>query len=444
MKRPELLIENGEFAGRRYQVGEAGLRLGRSSSNDIQIVDEELSRNHCMFEIHGEDGIRLTDLASANGTRVNGAILGSEAVDLKPGDAIEVGGTLIRVVPAGGEAPAAASAAGGVDLGLGSGAGSGEGLPAGGQQPAKRRSPVMNVIWAAVAALLAVSIYLVLGGFGGDAGDSPVLPVEEPEERVVEMRYEKVVATSQSIFRYYMSLSSDGALRIIVDDVPGENRHVDQTRRLDEKALERLGEILLDPDLMSLDRQYVGPDVEPPELRSWELAVVLSSRVRRVSIVNTQEPEAFRRVREKLETFTKNELGVWAIQCSRAQLEEMAAECAETGLMKWDDRDVEYGNLDASVRAYREAVQYLDTLNPKPPEFAEYREGMERARKELDRRYADQRFKADRALNLSDWETAAAELKILCQMVPDREDDRYREAAAKLVDVEQRLKNGGR
>ena len=122
----------------------------------------------------------------------------------------------------------------------------------------------------------------------------------------------------------------------------------------------------------------------------------------------------------------------------------MAAECAETGLMKWDDRDVEYGNLDASVRAYREAVQYLDTLNPKPPEFAEYREGMERAIKELDRRYADQRFKADRALNLSDWETAAAELKILCQMVPDREDDRYREAAAKLVDVEQRLKNGGR
>ena len=444
MKRPELLIVNGEFAGRRYQVGETGLRLGRSSSNDIQIVDEELSRNHCMFEIHGEDGIRLTDLASANGTRVNGAILGSEAVDLKPGDAIEVGGTLIRVVPAGGEAPAAASAAGGVDLGLGSGAGSGEGLPAGGQQPAKRRSPVMNVIWAAVAALLAVSIYLVLGGFGGGDGDSPVPPVEEPEERVVEMRYEKVVATSQSVFRYYMSLSSDGALRIIVDDVPGENRHVDQTRRLDEKALERLGEILLDPDLMSLDRQYVGPDVEPPELRSWELAVVLSSRVRRVSIVNTQEPEAFRRVREKLETFTKNELGVWAIQCSRAQLEEMAAECAETGLMKWDDRDVEYGNLDASVRAYREAVQYLDTLNPKPPEFAEYREGMERARKELDRRYADQRFKADRALNLSDWETAAAELKILCQMVPDREDDRYREAAAKLVDVEQRLKNGGR
>ena len=149
-------------------------------------------------------------------------------------------------------------------------------------------------------------------------------------------------------------------------------------------------------------------------------------------------------MREKLEAFTKNELGVWAIQCSRAQLEDMAAESAETGRMEWEDRDVEYGNLDASVRAYREAVSYLDTVNPKPPEYAQYRDAMERSLKELDRRYADQRFKADRALNLSDWETARAELRVLCQMVPDRDDDRYREAAAKLVDVEQRIKNGGR
>ena len=107
--------------------------------------------------------------------------------------------------------------------------------------------------------------------------------------------------------------------------------------------------------MSTLDRQYVGPDVEPPELRSWELSVVYSTYARKISIVNTQEPEAFRRVREKLEAFTKNELGVWAIQCSRAQLEDMAAECAENGRVKWEDRDVEYGNLDASVRAYREA-----------------------------------------------------------------------------------------
>ena len=62
------------------------------------------------------------------------------------------------------------------------------------------------------------------------------------------------------------------------------------------------------------------------------------------------------------------------------------------------------------------------------------------AERELDARYRDQRFKADRAINLSDWETAKNELRILCEMVPDRDDDRYREASGKLVDVEKRMK----
>lgn len=425
MKRPELLIETGPLAGRRYTVGDAGLRLGRSSSNDIHIVDAALSRNHCMFEAAGESTVRLTDLASANGTSVNGVRLGGAAVELKLGDLIEIGDLRIRVVAAD------------VDLGLGAASSV---SPA----PAKRRSPLANVLWVVVAAVLSVSIWLVLGEHGG--GESAVLadaPAEE-EERVVEMRYEKVVATGESIFRYFMVLSGDGSLRVVIDDVPGENRHVDQTRSLGEKALAGLERILLDPDLRALDRQYVGPDGEPPELRSWDLTVVCSSGVRRISIVNAQEPEAFRRVREKLEAFARNELGVWALQCSRAQLESLAAGCAETGRMKWEDRDVEYGNLDASVRAYREALQYLDTVNPKPPKYAEYREAMERSQQELDRRYADQRFKADRALNMSNWEDALAELRILCLMVPDRDDDRNREASAKLVDVERRMKNGGR
>ena len=71
-RRPWLLVTNGELAGRTFEVGPGGLRLGRSSSNDIHIPDEALSRNHCLFEADGEDGVRLTDLASANGTILNG------------------------------------------------------------------------------------------------------------------------------------------------------------------------------------------------------------------------------------------------------------------------------------------------------------------------------------------------------------------------------------
>ena len=56
-KRPEIVIVSGDAAGKRFSVPDSGLRLGRSSSNDIHIPDEDLSRNHCMFEISGENVI---------------------------------------------------------------------------------------------------------------------------------------------------------------------------------------------------------------------------------------------------------------------------------------------------------------------------------------------------------------------------------------------------
>ena len=87
-KRPELLIETGELKGKRYTVTEAGLRLGRSSSNDLHVADEELSRNHCLFEPDGAEGIRVVDLASANGTYVNSVQLAADPKPLKPGDIV--------------------------------------------------------------------------------------------------------------------------------------------------------------------------------------------------------------------------------------------------------------------------------------------------------------------------------------------------------------------
>ena len=150
-KRPQLLVTNGELAGQTFAVGPGGLRLGRSSSNDIHISDGELSRNHCLFEAVGEDGMRLTDLASANGTIVNGRLLGSEPADLKPGDLIEVGSTVIKVV--GDDQDLV------VDLGLGA---SSDAEPAEGAVEARRRSPLVNVLWGVAALVMLLAIGVVL------------------------------------------------------------------------------------------------------------------------------------------------------------------------------------------------------------------------------------------------------------------------------------------
>lgn len=435
MKRLELLVETGELAGKRFAVSEMGIRLGRSSSNDIHVPDEELSRNHCLFEQSGSAGLRVTDLASANGTKVNGEKLGSEMRELRDGDVVEVGSLRIKVV---GEKPVEA-----VDLGLGKSSKSSaeeSDAPASG-----KRSPVMNVLWGVTAALIVLAAYIVMDGSrASDAsGDTEAVAMEEEKDRVVEMTFEKVIANSESIFRYLMTISQDGKLKVVIDDVSGEIRHVDRPpKRLDEQTLARLDEILMDPALLSLESQYVGPEGEPPKLRSLKLKVVYAKGVRTFSVENVREPLALSRVCEKLETLAKNELGIWAIQSPRAELVQNAATAAEVGRTKWEERDVEYGNICASIRAYREALVFLDTVEPKPPEYDGYVAALAKAEQELDVRYREQRFKADRALNMSDWPTASVELQILCQIVPDRDDDRNIEAMDKLNDVERRMKGG--
>ena len=147
-KRPELLIETGELKGKRYTVTEAGLRLGRSSSNDLHVADEELSRNHCLFEPDGAEGIRVVDLASANGTYVNSVQLAADPKPLKPGDIVEAGGVRICIVAEGELPPPAASVSAvgsAVDLGLGAkpvvAAG---GTPVSRRRRSVRRSPISS------------------------------------------------------------------------------------------------------------------------------------------------------------------------------------------------------------------------------------------------------------------------------------------------------------
>lgn len=437
MKRPELLIENGDLAGKRYAVSEKGLRLGRSSSNDVHIPDEELSRNHCFFETFGEDGIRVTDLASANGTVVNGVTIGGDAVDLHVGDVIEVGSVVIRVVGDGPVKPVAPAAKGPVDLGFG-GKKEGASSKSASGDVKKKRSPLANVLWGVIALLFLVGIVIVLA-LDDEKPATQDIVVEDQKETLKELYYEKVDADSAKVFRYSMSLVNGSTLTATVDDVPEEDRHLNKSVYLSDNAKARLEEILSDPDFEKLDGEYAGPDSEPPVLKSRTLKVVWSRHDKRVICVNAVEPDAFVRLREKLEAFSKNELGIWAMGHSRAQLIALAEEAAETAEMKWEDREVEYGNCYAAVHAWKEALFYLETVNPKPKKFEEYQKNLKTAEEDLEQRYKDRRFAADRAINIADWLKAKEELQILIALVPDRDDDRYREASAKLVDVEKRM-----
>ena len=441
-KTSEILVTVGPLRGRRFAVTERGLRLGRSSTCEIAMPDPALSRNHCLFELRDGD-LWVTDLASANGTVVNGVALGADSRRLAVGDVVSAGDSSLVIVGAGEPAPAqrqpgaaGTADASALDLGLGE------------EREAEAAAPVPPkriLLWVAAVVAVVGAAALILSGGKDGADAEPAVQALAPERPVLHaFRFEKVEAGPKGIYRYALKLDAAGTLSVEIDDVPKENRHVRKSAALSTNALEELNRILSAQDLSALDPEYTGVPLEAGTLKSFALTVVRGGRVFATAVENTQEPPAFRAVRERLETFSKNELGIWAIQFPAEKLVEMSAESRRAGDAKWEERDVQHGNLAAALAAYREAVFYLETVNPKPADYGALVARRDEVARVLEARYRDQRFLADRAINLADWETARRELRILCELVPDVKDARHAEAAAKLLDVEGRLKKGGR
>ena len=81
---------------RRVPVEGRPLGIGRGSDNDVMVADPLLSRHHARI-VSRNGRLVLSDLASRNGTRVNGrAVL---EVVLGAGDRVELGATTVDVLP---------------------------------------------------------------------------------------------------------------------------------------------------------------------------------------------------------------------------------------------------------------------------------------------------------------------------------------------------------
>lgn len=434
---PEIIVAQGPLKGSRFAVPDTGLRLGRSSTCEISINDPALSRNHCLFELRREtakDGdvtLWVTDLASANGTLVNDEPLGADSKTLKPGDRITAGDTVLVIVEPGGELPPDLPEPPKIDLGLGK------------QEDAEggKKAPMRLILWAAAALAVVAAAAIILAN-PGEATSTATAPKELPDvpPTLLGFAFEKVEADTDGIYRYALSYSQDGKMSVEIDDVPKENRHVRKTATLSADAQDQLAKMFAADELYQLDHEYTGVPLKPNTLKSFSLRVLRGTRVFDTTVENAQEPAAFKDVRERLETFSKNELGIWAIQFSAEKLVEMSTESRRAADAKWEERDVKHGNTAAALASYEEAIFYLETVNPKPADYGELCKRRDQAKAELDERYRNQRFLADRAIKLQDWESAKRELRILCELVPDAKDPRHSEASAKLLDVEARMK----
>lgn len=436
-----LEIVSGPDAGRRLTLPDGISTIGRSGGNSFLLKDPLLSRRHCQLVRHGSK-VEIADLDSANGTYLNGSEISISP--LKNGDEVVIGEThLVMHLPSANDSSESTSevlsaskssssaSAPLVDLGFDTATTDDTESPA--------RPNWRPMLWAiAAAAIIAVATSFILRSGKVEKKPEIAKPAEESPLPLV-INYEKIEASSENIFRYGMTLSPSRLLAIEIDDL-AEDRHVRKETTVSEESALRLAKRLERVGLQSLEAIPAGISPDGDLLRR-SLCIVCGRRVVTATVENRTIPDAFANICDILETFGRNELGIWAIQYPTEKLIELASECHTRAVNLFEQRGIAHGNIFDAVKACREGVFYLETVEPKPDFYGDLLSTMRIAEEELERRYEEQRFKADRAINLKDWRTAAEELRILREQIPDAEDERNADATRKLLDVENRLRS---
>ena len=446
MEKIHLLVESGPDKGLAVTIPPEGARAGRSSSNDIVLHDDSLSRFHCRFYFKDRRDLFVADLASTNETLVNGKAV--QEARLAPGDRVTIGETTMKVVaatldgapapepePAGGIAyietppatPPPPAPAGDIDLGL-------QPKPA---MPVlraehRRRSPLLAaVLAAAVLAVAGAALWkYVLRGHAPENGGAAVAP------DALDVDYEKVEASNRNIFFYRLRIRDDVLTIRIVNLEDG--RQLSREKRLDPKIVQDLAQGLQATDFFQLNAEYAG--LAPDIWEAKDLALTIGRRTHRVRVVNRIEPPAFREARQTIEEFGRNETGTFAVALPRERLMELAQEAWLQGRKLFDEREVKVGNLSAAIQRFLEVETLLDVVEPKPDIYASAVAAREECARLLQERYDDLNFQADRAIKLREWQTANNHLVTILDLIPDREDDRYQKAYKKLLDVQRRLR----
>lgn len=90
-KNVSLTATEGSLKGKVFPLTKPRVIVGRSGA-DIVVPDGEVSRKHCLLEVHGPTAT-LLDLGSTNGTFVNGELV--ESIELEHLMEFRIGSTVL-------------------------------------------------------------------------------------------------------------------------------------------------------------------------------------------------------------------------------------------------------------------------------------------------------------------------------------------------------------
>lgn len=86
--QPYLIVLAGSYPSRQIQISNDSFSMGRTSTNQVHLEDNTVSRNHAVFR-YSQGMWFLQDKESSGGTYVNG--LRTDAIKLNDGDEIGIG-----------------------------------------------------------------------------------------------------------------------------------------------------------------------------------------------------------------------------------------------------------------------------------------------------------------------------------------------------------------
>lgn len=86
----------GGKKGRSVEFDKGRMILGRGDEADVKIEDDQVSRKHASVEVYSREQIYMSDLASQNGTWLNGMKI--KNTRLMHGDLVRVGNTVLKFI----------------------------------------------------------------------------------------------------------------------------------------------------------------------------------------------------------------------------------------------------------------------------------------------------------------------------------------------------------
>jgi pSer/pThr/pTyr-binding forkhead associated (FHA) protein len=90
-----LVVLTGDLQGNDYPIEQATTVLGRGPGADLAFTCDTLSRQHASLDF-SDGGLRLRDLGSLNGVRINGALI--EQIELDHGDKFQIGDLVLQLI----------------------------------------------------------------------------------------------------------------------------------------------------------------------------------------------------------------------------------------------------------------------------------------------------------------------------------------------------------